>query len=175
MTNYNFNSSCFSFSISFVYGPRLLFPIVSKSLVIIHVSPVFGTLNFSVGVAQTLLSQHLYLFRHVTLVTRCGGGKMPTPEVEGWGHTPTRRRRVAEVVITPLPHGDRSPTSPLGRRPSAADDCSRGCVIFADMSCDLFTEKELTRQRGRRRSDNGCNRISPTRLWSWLDIHYSFH
>lgn len=173
MPNYKFNSSCFSFSMSFVYGPRLLFPIVSKSLFIIHVSPAFGTLNFSAGVAQTLISQQLYLFRHVTLVTRCVG-KMPTPEVEGWGHTPTRRRRVAEVVITPLPHGDRSPTSPLGRRPSAADDCSRGCVIFADMSCDLFTEKELTRQRGRRRSDNCCNRISPTRLWGWLDIHYSF-
>lgn len=83
MPNYKFNSSCFFFSISFVYGPWLLFPIVSKSLVIIHVSPVFGTLNLSVGVAQTLLSQQLYLFRHVTLVTRCGGGKMPTPEVEG--------------------------------------------------------------------------------------------
>lgn len=82
MPNYKFNGSCSSFSMSFVYGPRLLFPIVSKSLFIIHVSPVFGTLNFSAGVAQTFISQQLYLLRHVTLVTRCGG-KMPTPEVEG--------------------------------------------------------------------------------------------
>lgn len=76
MPNYKFKSSSFSFSISFVFGPRLLFRIVSKSLVIIHVSPVglFGTLNLSAAVAQTLISQQLYLFRHVTLVTRCDGG-----------------------------------------------------------------------------------------------------